>query len=136
MPSHEPSAAAPGQRTAPSGDGDLPTRSAATPSAFGLARLSPRSGFPPGGENLYRHILRLVEVSPEHEFVIVPCGRGTASVFLADGSGASGAGADPSDDLVDRATARAKDAGLAERLHYEQAPLENLPYNQGDEFEQ
>ena len=99
-----------------------------SPSAVGLTRLSKRLSFPPGGEALYRNILRLVALSPEDEFVIVPCGRGVSALFVARATDAIGAGADPDPRLVDVASERAKNAGIGDRLHFETAPLDSLPY--------
>ncbi|HEX7089033.1 MAG TPA: methyltransferase domain-containing protein [Longimicrobiales bacterium] len=95
---------------------------------LGLARLGPRAALPPGGEGLYRHLARLAELGPDREFLVVPCGQAAATEFLARTTGAAGSGVDPDEGLVERATERAKAAGLAERLHYEHAPLEDLPY--------
>ena len=99
-----------------------------SPSAVGLTRLSTRLSFPPGGEALYRSILRLVELPEGSEFLLVPCGRGRSALFVAESTGAAGAGADPDEIMVAVASNRAKDAGLAGRLHFEQAPLDELPY--------
>jgi SAM-dependent methyltransferase len=99
-----------------------------SPSAVGLTRLSGRLSFPPGGEALYRSILRLLELPAESEFLMVPCGRGRSALFVARATGASGAGADPDPIMVTVASERAKRAGLAGRLHFEQAPLDALPY--------
>ena len=99
-----------------------------SPSAVGLTRLSKRLSFPPGGEALYRNILRLVELREEAEFVVVPCGRGVSALFVARASGASGAGTDPDGRLVDVANQRAKNAGMDSHLHFENAPLHDLPY--------
>lgn len=104
------------------------------PSAVGLTRLSTRLAFPPGGEALYRSILRLVELDADSEFLLVPCGRGRSAHFVAEATGAAGAGADPDPVMVAAATERAKDAGLAGRLHFEHAPLDDLPY-QDDVFD-
>lgn len=98
------------------------------PSAVGLTRLSKRLSFPPGGEALYRNILRLVELGPESEFVVVPCGRGVSALFVSRATDAAGAGADPDAALTAAANGRAKDAGLGARLHFETAPPEDLPY--------
>lgn len=99
-----------------------------SPSAVGLTRLSKRLSFPPGGEALYRSILRLVALGPEDQFVLVPCGRGVSALFVARATDAIGSGADPDARLVDVATDRAKNAGIGDRLHFETAPLDNLPY--------
>jgi SAM-dependent methyltransferase len=99
-----------------------------SPSAVGLTRLSTRLSFPPGGEALYRSILRLVELPEAGEFVMAPCGRGRGALFLAESTGAGGAGADPDPVMVGVATERAKASKLAGRLHFERAPLHELPY--------
>ncbi len=99
-----------------------------TPSAVGLTRLSTRLSFPPGGELLYRSILRDVQLSDSSEFVMVPCGRGRSALFIAESTGAAGAGADPDAVMVEVATRRVRRAGLAARLHFETAPVEELPY--------
>ena len=98
------------------------------PSAVGLTRLSTRLSFPPGGEALYRSVLRLLDLSERSEFLLVPCGRGRSALFVAESTGAAGAGADPDPHMVAVATDRAKAASVAGRLHFEQAPLDELPY--------
>jgi len=98
------------------------------PSAVGLTRLSTRLSFPPGGEALYRSILRLVDLRSGGEFVLTPCGRGRSAVFVCEATGAAGAGADPDPLMVSVATERARKAGLGDRLHFESAPLHDLPY--------
>ncbi len=105
-----------------------------SPSAVGLTRLSTRLSFPPGGEALYRSILQLVELSESSEFLMVPCGRGRSALFVAESTGAAGAGVDPDPLMVSVASDRAKGADLAGRLHFEQAPLHELPY-QDDVFD-
>lgn len=99
-----------------------------SPSAVALTRLSTRLSFPPGGEALYRSLIRLVELDETSEFLLVPCGRGRSALFVAESTGAAGAGADPDPLMVSVATDRAKEAGLAGRLHFEQSPLHELPY--------
>lgn len=98
------------------------------PSAVGLTRLSTRLSFPPGGEALYRSILRRVDLNETSEFLLVPCGRGRSALFVAESTGAGGAGADPDPTMVSVASDRAKSAGRSTRLHFEEAPLSDLPY--------
>jgi ubiquinone/menaquinone biosynthesis C-methylase UbiE len=98
------------------------------PSAVGLRRLSARLSFPPGGETLYRSVLRQAGVAAESEFLIVPSGRGRAARFIAETTGSAGTGVDPDAQMVSVATERAKATGLGSRLHFEQAPLHDLPY--------
>lgn len=98
------------------------------PSAVGLTRLSQRLSFPPGEEALYRSILRLVELGPEDEFVVAPCGRGVGALFLAENTGAAGSGSDPDEVMVGVANHRARAAGIAARMHFDRAPVDDLPY--------
>lgn len=98
------------------------------PSAVGLTRLSSRLSFPPEGAALYRSILGRWELSEASEFVLLPCGRGRSARFVAETTGAGGAGADPDPVMVGVATDRARRAGLADRLHFENAPMHDLPY--------
>lgn len=99
-----------------------------SPSAVGLARLSTRLSIPPGGDALYHSILQRVDLSDASEFVMVPCGRGRSSLFIAEATAAGGAGTDPDPVMVEVATRRATRAGLGARLHFENAPLDELPY--------
>ncbi len=99
-----------------------------SPSAVGLTRLSTRLSFPPGGEALYRSIVRLLDLDESSEFLLVPCGLGRSALFVAESTGAAGGGVDPDPLMVSVAGDRAKQAELAERLHFEQAPLDELPY--------
>lgn len=98
------------------------------PTAIGLARLSPRRVFPPGGTTLYRNIARLVELEPGQEFLIVPCGRGVTVQFLSQISKASGSGVDPNPELTEVAESRARAAGLSEQLQFEDGSPDDLPY--------
>ncbi len=78
--------------------------------------------------DLYRHIARLVELGPEHEFLVAPCGAGATTRFLAETTGAAGSGVEPDAELIEAASVAAREAGLSSRLQYEQAPPEDLPY--------
>ncbi len=84
--------------------------------------------FPPGGEALYREIAGQLDVHADKEFLVVPCGAGVTTSFLESLTGAVGAGVDPDPALVEAAAGRARAAGVADRLHYDVAPLEDLPY--------
>jgi SAM-dependent methyltransferase len=98
------------------------------PTYLGLSRLAPRRQLSRASADLYRHIARLLELDKDSEFVVVPCGRGLPVQFLAKLTGAAGAGVDPDRALIDIAAARAREAGLSERLHYEEGRLDDLPY--------
>ncbi len=94
----------------------------------GFARSRGRVLFPPGGEALYREIALHLELAREQEFLVAPCGGGVTTAFLQQLTGAAGAGVDPDEELVAEAAEHAREAGRAERLHYDVAPLEDLPY--------
>lgn len=98
------------------------------PTVLGLARLSRRPGLAPGEENAYRRIAQLVELGPQTEFLVAPCGRGLTAQFLSELTEASGSGTDPDAELIAAAAERTRDAGLAERLHFDSGDLTDLPY--------
>jgi len=102
-------------------------RGAVTAGDAGLARRG-RVLFPPGGEALYRAIARELELSESQEFLVAPCGAGVTTAFLQATTGAAGAGVDPDAALVEAAAERARAAGQWERLHYDVAPADDLPY--------
>jgi SAM-dependent methyltransferase len=70
----------------------------------------------------------LVELDSDSEFLVVPSGRGLSAQRLTELTGAVGAGVDPDPRLVEVAATRARQAQLVEGLHYEVAPLDDLPY--------
>ncbi len=94
----------------------------------GFARSRGRVLFPPGGEPLYRAIARVLELEASQEFLVAPCGGGVTTAFLQALSGAAGAGVDPDEELVAEAAEHARDVARAGRLHYDVAPLDDLPY--------
>jgi len=96
-----------------------------------LVRLSPSAVFPPGGEALYRQIAILTELQPEQEVLDAACGRGVTTSFLARTYGVQGTGIEPDEHLVSEAEQRARELGLAERLTFQAAPLDDLPFKDG-----
>jgi ubiquinone/menaquinone biosynthesis C-methylase UbiE len=96
-----------------------------------LVRLSRDAVFPPGGEEMYRQIGRLTELSPKTEVLDAACGRGLSTLYLARTFGVSGVGVDTDPFLVDDATRRARDAGVEGAFTFETAALDDLPYRDG-----
>ena len=96
-------------------------------SGWELASLGDHGSFPPGGEALYRRIAQLIDLGAADDFVVVPCGNGVTARFLAETSGASGAGTDEPR-AVEAARSAARQAGLGERLHFEAGTPDNLPF--------
>lgn len=101
---------------------------ASEPTALALARLDRRFVFPPGGEALYRRIASLYELGAGQEYLVAGCRNGVAAQYLAARTGAHGAGVDPDPALIELATVRARDRGMAGQIHYDAAPLTDLPY--------
>ena len=96
-----------------------------------LVRLSREVVFPPGGPDLYREIARLCELEEGQDVLDAACGRGVSTLFLAESFGVSGVGLDTDRVLVEQAELRAREAGLAERVSFETARLDDLPFKDG-----
>ena len=80
-------------------------------------------------EDLYREVAALVEASPALEIVVAGCGGGETTAWLAQRTGASLTGVDPDPANIRLAEARAARAGAS--LHYQVAPLDDLPHETG-----
>jgi ubiquinone/menaquinone biosynthesis C-methylase UbiE len=93
-----------------------------------LIQLSPRRLFPPGGEELYRQIARLADLSPDLEVLEVGCGKGVPLEFFVREFGVQGTGVDEDADLVARAEAYFKESGLAAGVSFQKAPHSDLPF--------
>lgn len=98
------------------------------PSVLDLVRLSPDLVFPPGGEPLYRQIGILTELKAGMELLDAACGRGVTTSFLATTFGVDGTGVDPNEALIAEAEQRVKKLGLEQRINFQSAPLDDLPY--------
>jgi ubiquinone/menaquinone biosynthesis C-methylase UbiE len=93
-----------------------------------LVRLGRARRFQPGDENLYRHIALITELGGDQSVLDVPCGRGTVPEFFALNYEVEASGVDPDPEAIADAEDRAKTAGLMARLHFQNAPVEDLPY--------
>jgi SAM-dependent methyltransferase len=102
-----------------------------TPSVLELVRLSPKPVFPPGGEDLYRQIARITELTAGQELLDSACGRGITTCFLAGNYGVAAHGIDTQPQLIDDAEQRAREAGLEGTVNFERGPLDDLPYKDG-----
>jgi SAM-dependent methyltransferase len=109
----------------------LPPNRVSGPSMLDLVRLSREVVFPPGGEELYRRIATLTELSEGQEVFDAACGRGVTTAFLAESFGVSCVGVDSDPAAIAEAERRAREAGLESRLSYETAALDELPYRDG-----
>ncbi len=93
-----------------------------------LVRLSPRRIFPPGGEDLYRRIGSLTDLSAGLELLNVACGKGVALEYFVRKYGVNGTGVDQDPGLVSRAEAHFRVAGLAREATFQSAPPSDLPF--------
>ncbi|MBI4537972.1 MAG: methyltransferase domain-containing protein [Gemmatimonadetes bacterium] len=96
-----------------------------------LVRLSPKTLFPPGGKELYRHIALLTELSPGDEVLVAACGQGISLEYFVEEFDVVGSGVDFDAEMIEVAEGRAKAAGRSDRLHFQAAPLGDLPYRDG-----
>lgn len=99
-----------------------------------LLRLSRSTGFTGRDEDLYRRIANLTELSEGESVLDVPCGRGAVPEFFARNYPVEVMGLDPDPEAVEHAEEQAREAGLSARLHYQSAPVDDLPY-QDDVFD-
>ncbi|UCC71750.1 MAG: class I SAM-dependent methyltransferase [Gemmatimonadota bacterium] len=96
-----------------------------------LLRLSRSRGFSAGDQTLYRQIAKLTGLSESEtpqSVIDVPCGRGAVANFFAKHYPADVAGVDPDPAAIDVAEQRARDEGVASKVHYHNAPIDDLPY--------
>lgn len=96
-----------------------------------LVRLSRRALFPPGGRALYRQIAILTDMSEGEEVLVASCGRGVTLEYFVREFGVHGSGADEDAVLIERAEARSRDGELHERLQFQHASMDELPYRDG-----
>jgi ubiquinone/menaquinone biosynthesis C-methylase UbiE len=99
-----------------------------------LLRLSRTRGFSPGDQHLYRQIAKLTglaESEAAQSVIDVPSGRGAVANFFAGSYPADVAGVDPDPAAIEVAEERARDAGLGAKVHFQNAPVDDLPYKDG-----
>jgi len=80
------------------------------------------------GEELYREVAQLAELQQGQEVVVAGSGRGVTTEWLATRTGASVTGVDPDQDDIERADERARAIVAPLHLTYQQAFLDDLPY--------
>ena len=93
-----------------------------------LVRLSRRPLFPPGGAALCRQIALLTDLDEGQDVVVSACGLGKMPEFFVREYRVSGSGVDDDMRLIERAENRARVDGLADRLHFQHGPMDDLPY--------
>jgi SAM-dependent methyltransferase len=93
-----------------------------------LVRLSPRRIFPPGGEDLYRQVALLTEISSGTELLDVAAGKGIPLEFFVREYDAQGTGVEEDPSLIEQAEAHFRATGLSGRVNFQEGSPDNLPF--------
>jgi SAM-dependent methyltransferase len=80
---------------------------------------------------MYRKIALLTEMQVDLEVLDAACGRGISTIFLASMYGVQAFGVDPDPALVKEAESRARERGLTQRVQFDTALPDDLPYTDG-----
>ena len=96
-----------------------------------LVRLSSRPLFPPGGRDLYRKIAILTDMGEGDEILVAACGRGVTLDYFAREFGIHGSGVDEDEALIEAADIRSREDRLQDRIQFQHAQMDNLPYRDG-----
>src|ERR687896_2020208 len=105
-----------------------PPRSPPVPAVLRLVQMAVLGRWRATGEDLYREVARVTEAAPKKEIVVSGCGDGVTAEWLALRTAASVTGVDPDVDAIEGAEARVRALPTAPQLHYQGAPLDDLPY--------
>ncbi|HJU69904.1 MAG TPA: class I SAM-dependent methyltransferase [Gemmatimonadaceae bacterium] len=98
------------------------------PAVLRLVQMAVLGRWRATGEDLYREVARVTEAAPKKEIVVSGCGDGVTAEWLALRTAASVTGVDPDLDAIEGAETRARALTTAPQLHYQSAPLDDLPY--------
>jgi ubiquinone/menaquinone biosynthesis C-methylase UbiE len=82
----------------------------------------------PGGFELTKRTAELCELKKGMKVLDVSSGRGTQSIYYAKTFGVEVTGLDISQEMIDTATKRAKEAGLSEQVKFVLGDSQNLPF--------
>src|SRR5208282_72055 len=92
------------------------------------ARLLLGESFHPGGTRLTERLGQIVNLTPQARVLDVAAGKGTSATFLASRFGCEVVGIDFSRKNVEEAARTAEDMGLRERVSFQWADAERLPF--------
>jgi arsenite methyltransferase len=92
------------------------------------ARLLLGESFHPGGTKLTERLGQIVNLTPQARVLDVAAGKGTSATFLASRFGCEVVGIDFSRKNVGEAGRNAEDMGLRERVSFQWADAERLPF--------
>jgi len=93
-----------------------------------LIRLSPRRLFPPGGEDLYRQVARLTDLSSGTELLDVASGKGIPLEYFIREFGVHGTGVEEDGHLISEAEAHLRAAGFSGQMSFQRASADDLPF--------
>jgi arsenite methyltransferase len=103
----------------------------ATLYASDWARLLLGASFHPGGLALTERLGALLDLKPDRRVLDVAAGRGASAIFLAQRFGCAVVGVEYSAITVAEANALVAEAGLVDRVRFEQGDAEQLPFDAG-----
>jgi arsenite methyltransferase len=92
------------------------------------ARLLLGNSFHPGGLALTERLGALLELNPSSHLLDIAAGNGTSALYLAERFGCRVTGIDLSAENVARANAAAQSRNLADRVQFQAADAESLPF--------
>lgn len=92
------------------------------------ARLLLGDSFHPGGLTLTERLGALLELNPSSHLLDIAAGNGTSALYLAERYGCRVIGIDLSAENVARANTAAQSRGLADRVQFQNADAESLPF--------
>jgi ubiquinone/menaquinone biosynthesis C-methylase UbiE len=95
------------------------------------ARLLLGESFHPGGTKLTGRLGQIMDLTPRSRVLDVAAGKGTSAIFLATRFGCEVMGIDYGRKSVEEADRIAKDMGLRERVSFQRADAERLPFADG-----
>jgi arsenite methyltransferase len=93
-----------------------------------LTKLLLGDSFHPGGLKLTERLGQLLHLTPQSRVLDVASGRGKSAIFLAAQFGCEVIGIDYSDRNVEQASGEAIARGLGQRVSFQQADAESLPF--------
>ena len=93
-----------------------------------LTTLLLGESFHPGGNRLTRQLAEQALVGPGKQVLDIACGPGNSARLLADEFGAMVTGVDYSAKLLEQARLITKAAGLSQRVSFQQAEAQQLPF--------
>jgi SAM-dependent methyltransferase len=98
------------------------------PAVLRLVQMAVLGRWRATGEDLYREVARVTEAAPKKEVIVSGCGDGVTAEWLALRTAASVTGVDPDAEAIEAAEVRARALEMPAPLHYQGAPLDDLPY--------